>query len=76
MTAGPVREAEGTVYTETVIHLAPEAFALEAPYQIAIVEWSGGDRVTGRIVGERAAIGDRVRYLEDRNGVPFFEKIG
>ena len=28
---------KGTVYTETVVHSAPEAYVSEAPYQIAII---------------------------------------
>ena len=27
----------GVVYTETVVHLAPERFAADVPYQVAIV---------------------------------------
>jgi uncharacterized OB-fold protein len=64
----------GTVYTETVIYSAPEAFASDVPYQTAIVSLDGGGRVTGRIVGDRVAIDDRVVEVEDRNGVPFFQK--
>jgi uncharacterized OB-fold protein len=65
----------GTVYTETVVHLAPEAFAKDAPYQVAIVTVEGGSRVTGRVLGERVAIDDRVEQAETRDGVPFFRKI-
>ncbi|MGD0497667.1 MAG: OB-fold domain-containing protein [Bryobacteraceae bacterium] len=64
----------GSVYTETVVHSAPEAFASEAPYQIAIVSLDGGGRVVGRVLGERAAIGDPVAEVEERAGVPFFRK--
>lgn len=65
----------GTVYTETVVHLAPEAFAKDAPYQVAIVTVDGGSRVTGRVLGDRVAIDDRVEQVETRDGVPFFRKI-
>jgi uncharacterized OB-fold protein len=54
------------VYTETVIHSAPEAFAAEAPYQIAIVEFEDGKRELVRIDGERVAIGDRVSAAPNR----------
>ena len=64
----------GTVYTETVIYSAPEAFANEAPYQTAIVTLDGGGRVTGRISGDRVAIDDQVVEVEQRNGVPYFTK--
>ena len=64
----------GVVYTETVVYSAPEAYVNDAPYQLAIVEMENGRRLTGRIDGERAAIGDRVRFIEFRNNVPFFRK--
>jgi uncharacterized OB-fold protein len=64
----------GTVYTETVIYSAPEAFAAEAPYQTAIVALDSGGRVTARIVGERVQIGDQVTETEVRDGVAFFRK--
>jgi len=64
----------GTVYTETVIYSAPEAFAKEAPYQTAIVTLEGGGRITGRVIGDRVAIDDRVVEVETRNGVPYFQK--
>jgi len=64
----------GTVYTETVIWSAPEAFVAEAPYQTAIVSLDGGGRVTVRITGERVGIDDRVVETEPRDGVPFFRK--
>jgi len=64
----------GTVYTETMIWSAPEAFAAEAPYQTVIVSLDDGGRVTGRVMGERVAIDDRVVEAETRDGVPFFRK--
>ncbi|HKE22184.1 MAG TPA: OB-fold domain-containing protein [Bryobacteraceae bacterium] len=64
----------GTVYTETVIYSAPEAFVSEAPYQTAIVTVDSGGRVTARIAGDRVAIDDRVVEVEGRGGVPFFRK--
>src|SRR5436190_2113068 len=40
----------GVVYTETVVHSAPEAFVADAPYQLVIVTLEGGKRVTGRVL--------------------------
>lgn len=64
----------GIVYTETVVHAAPEQFAADAPYQLAIVSLAEGGRVTARVEGPRVAIGDRVNFVEDRGGIPFFAK--
>jgi uncharacterized OB-fold protein len=68
----------GSVYTEAVVHSAPEAFVKDAPYQTVIVSLDEGGRVTGRVVsgeqGERLAIDDRVVLVETRDGVPFFRK--
>lgn len=64
----------GTIYTETVVHLAPEAFAKDVPYQVAIVTLQDGSRVTGRVLGERVAIDDRVEQVEVRDGVGYFRK--
>jgi uncharacterized OB-fold protein len=68
-------EPTGTVYTETVIYSATQAFAADVPYQTAIVALDSGGRVTGRILGERVRIDDRVSRVELRDGVPFFRKI-
>ena len=65
----------GSVYTETVVYLAPDAFAKDVPYQVAIVVFEDGSRITGRIAGERVAIDDRVEQVELRDSVPFFRKI-
>lgn len=64
----------GTVYTETVVHSAPEAFLGEAPYQLAIVELDAGGRVTVRILADRVRIGDRVEFAEFRNEIPYYRK--
>jgi uncharacterized OB-fold protein len=64
----------GTVYTETVVYSAPEAFAGDVPYQLAIVQLEGGGRVTARIDGDRVSIGDHVVQTEGRGGIPFFRK--
>jgi uncharacterized OB-fold protein len=65
----------GTIYTETVVHLAAEAFAADVPYQVAIVTLEDGSRITGRVLGDRVAISDRVERVEVRDGVPYFRRI-
>ena len=67
---------DGTVYTDTVIHSAPEAFMADAPYQMAIVSLDGGGRRTGRVRGGRVKIDDRVRLAETTpNGIDWFEPL-
>lgn len=63
-----------TVYTETVVHLAPAAFQADVPYQVAIVILDDGARVTGRIEGERVVIGDTVSAAREMDGVRWFRK--
>jgi uncharacterized OB-fold protein len=63
-----------TVYTETVVHLAPAAFQADVPYQVAIVTLEDGARVTGRIEGERVSIGDTVVRARETDGVRWFRK--
>jgi len=62
----------GVVYTETVVHLAPERFAADVPYQVIIAKLDDGGSVTARVDGERVAIGDRVIEVESRDGIPWF----
>ena len=62
----------GVVYTETVVHLAPERFAADVPYQVIIAKLDYGGSVTARVDGERVAIGDRVIEVESRDGIPWF----
>jgi uncharacterized OB-fold protein len=69
----------GSVYTETVVHLAPERFAGDVPYQVIIVSLdgedpAGGGKVTARVAGGRVSIDDRVVEVESSNGIPNFRK--
>ena len=64
----------GVVYTETVVHSPTPQYLNDVPYQLAIIELETGGKLTGRIDGERASIGDRVAFLEFRNEVAFFRK--
>jgi uncharacterized OB-fold protein len=74
-----VSNAGAVVYTETIIHSAPQQYAADAPYQLAIVEFESGERQTVRILGqsaeERARIGNRVAFVEERDGVSYFRKL-
>lgn len=64
----------GIVYTETVVYSPPPEFSDEIPYQLAIIELESGRRLTGRIWGERARIGERVHFVDFRDEVPYFQK--
>ena len=64
----------GTVYTETVVYSPTPQFANDVPYQLAIIELESGRRLTARIEGERATIGEHVHFVEFRNDVPYFQK--
>lgn len=78
------RLTEGIVYTETTVYSPPQQYAADAPYQIAIIDLKQPDesdassRLTVRILAaspaERAQIGDRVTFVENRNGVSYFRK--
>lgn len=65
----------GTVYTETTIHIAPQRFVAEAPYQLIIVSLDEGGRITGRVSGGSVAIDERVELQDTRDGIPYFRKI-
>lgn len=65
----------GTVYTETVVHLAPERFAAEVPYQVVIVRLDDGGSITARVDGARVAIDDRVVEAGIRDGISYFKKL-
>jgi uncharacterized OB-fold protein len=70
---------DGVIYTETVVFAPPEQYAADAPYQLAIIDLDKGGRLTVRILankaGHRAKIGDRVRFVEERNGVAYYSKV-
>ncbi len=69
---------DGLVYTETIVHSPPEQYAADAPYQLAIIDLHSGGRLTVRVLGksteELAHIGDRVTFVEEKNGVAYYRK--
>ena len=64
----------GTIYTDTIVHLAPERFQADVPYQVVIVTLDTGGRITARIEGGNVVIDDKVIEVESREGIPFFKK--
>ncbi len=65
---------QGTVYTETVVHMPPAALLDLAPYQLVMIDLADGRRVTGRAEGDRVSIGDPVELAETRDGVFIFRR--
>jgi uncharacterized OB-fold protein len=66
-------DRDGVIYTETIVHAAPEQYAADAPYQLAIIQLDGGGRITARVL-ERAQIGEQVTFVEERGGVAYYRK--
>jgi uncharacterized OB-fold protein len=66
-------DRDGVIYTETIVHAAREQYAVDAPYQLAIIELYGGGRITARLLN-RAQIGERVTFVEERGGVAYYRK--
>lgn len=67
----------GEVYTETTVNVQPEQFA-DRGYQVALVA-VGDARVTARLRGDHAAIGDEVSLVDytdedDGHPAPVFER--
>ena len=72
---GSAASNTGVVYTETMVYSPPEQYAADAPYQLAIVDLDTGERKTVRILDDRVGVGDRVGFVEERNGVFFYRRI-
>jgi uncharacterized OB-fold protein len=73
---------EGTVYTCTIMHRAPQPqWLARVPYVLALVDLAEGPRMMANIVGDDAlgvAIGERVRVcFECRDGgaLPQFRRL-
>jgi uncharacterized OB-fold protein len=60
------------------VYSPPEQFAADAPYQLAIVDLDSGGRLTARVLGkaeeERVRIGDRLEFVEEKDGVAYYRK--
>lgn len=63
---------QGTVYSCTMLHAAATPFEKSLPFQIAIIQLEEGPRLTARIQGEKVKIGDKVKQIEESNGVQVF----
>ncbi len=60
--AAGARGTFGRVYSHTLVREAPDDFARQAPYRLALVELDDGSRITAQLtdVDGEIAIGDRV----------------
>jgi uncharacterized OB-fold protein len=75
----PLRlSTRGTVVTSTVIHVAPNEFAMEAPYAMAVVETPEGARLMAQVVdcdpdeigpGTEVTLEFRLVRREERGGI-------
>ncbi|GAC1365316.1 MAG: OB-fold domain-containing protein [Ktedonobacteraceae bacterium] len=77
-----VASGRGTIYTYTVAHQAFGAFAVEAPFIIALVELEEGVRMMTRIVGaprELVTIGAQVHVTFETSAegitLPYFRLV-
>ncbi len=65
----------GEVYSFTTIHVAPEAFKHQAPYDIALIQLREGAKVTARMKNPQntgLTIGSKVRFCgKDATGYWF-----
>ncbi len=68
-------EGLGEVYSFTTIHVAPEAFKNQAPYEIALIQLEEGAKVTARMKNPQNTvftIGSKVRFCgKDATGYWF-----
>lgn len=64
----------GQVYTCTTLYAAAERFEKDLPFQLAIVELDEGARLMARLTGPAVGVGDRVSFVDQRDGVHYFSK--
>jgi uncharacterized OB-fold protein len=70
---------KGKLVAFTVIHVAPDQFAEEAPYYVAIVELPEGTRVSARLLGfdplkpqeVKLGIGLKLDYAKSKSGTVY-----
>lgn len=69
--------AQATIYSYTVVRVAPEAFRADVPYTVLLVDLAPGLRVTARLVGDKGgkglSIGQALKFERaDDRGVYWF----
>lgn len=66
---------EGTVYSFTVIHIAPAEFAHLAPYTVALVQLKDSTAKLTVRIQESVQIGDLVQLDEIIDGTYIYQKV-
>lgn len=66
---------EGTVYSFTVIHIAPAEYAHLAPYTVALVQLKGSKAKLTVRIDEAVQIGDAVKLDQIVDGTYIYKKI-
>lgn len=66
---------EGTVYSFTVIHIAPAEFAHLAPYTVALVQLKDSTAKLTVRIQENVQIGDLVQFEEIKDGTYLYQKV-
>lgn len=70
-------EGLGSVYSYTIVHVSDSRLQLKSPYLLAVIESVEGVRLLGRLdhpATEPVKIGDRVEFVEWKDGAPLFQK--
>lgn len=62
----------GSIYSYTVIRVAAGKYQSQLPYIVGLVELDGGLRVTARLEGDQAAIGQRVKLSRVEESIYWF----
>ena len=62
----------GIIYSYTTIRVAAGKYESQLPYIVALVELDGGLRVTARLEGEQASIGQRVKLNRVEESIYWF----
>lgn len=65
----------GSIYSFTTVHIAPETFADNVPYDIILVELENRLRVTARLQKGTANIGESVKLVDFKNGIYWFTPL-
>lgn len=66
---------EGTVYSFTVIHIAPAEYAHLAPYTVALVQLKDSTAKLTVRIQEKVQIGDLVQLDEMKDGTYIYQKV-